>query len=58
MHDRLVSRRIDALHQCFLVVHCSGITLGTVLFCITVLVLIYGACIICILVSLTAVEVS
>ena len=22
MHDRLVSRRIDALHQCFLVVCC------------------------------------
>ena len=23
MHDRLVSRRIDALHQCFLVTVCS-----------------------------------
>ena len=23
MHDRLVSRRIDALHQCFLVVFCD-----------------------------------
>ena len=23
MHDRLVSRRIDALHQCFLVLVCD-----------------------------------
>ena len=25
MHDRLVSRRIDALHQCFLVICCSAV---------------------------------
>ena len=24
MHDRLVSRRTDALHQCFLVIVCCG----------------------------------
>ena len=34
MHDRLVSRRIDALHQCFLVNICIGFVLSCKLYLI------------------------